>query len=487
MPKGLRGRVHHQSGAWQDATPLLVTAPRRCTGQPPQSSALNASHASEWKHAFLDAVAVHIGSIRVKFINVEPLELALKAISSPFPGRGCRFGIACLSPTPPLTQFATCQPGGQSFSHALFVWPRTTDARSWVAEAVGVLVNLPWEICATTSEGLLIDDFQPPKQSQKETFRHVQPMSKPNATKLLTIGLATAISGSALTVGALVATRRLDMRSPTKNPERQSVEKPGAASEKRAIAALGRLEPAGEIRVLAAPIAGISLPRVTQLFVAEGDRVQKGQLLATFDTGPVLRAQRKVLLTNIITLARRLKLESRELHRYRNLSKAGAFAADELDRREQQYLQLEGEWQVAKAELAKVEADLDNTELRAPITGTVLRIIARVGERPGDKGILEMGRNEQMEAVLEVYESDINHVRLGQNVQMTSENGGFDGVLKGRVIRISPQVRQREVLSTDPSTDVDARIVEVRVGLAPEDASRVKDLTGLKLIGRLEA
>jgi HlyD family secretion protein len=54
------------------------------------------------------------------------------------------------------------------------------------------------------------------------------------------------------------------------------------------------------------------------------------------------------------------------------------------------------------------------------------------------------------------------------------------------VIRISPQVRQREVISTDPSGDVDARIVEVRVGLAPEDVARDRSLTGLKVIARLQ-
>jgi HlyD family secretion protein len=180
-------------------------------------------------------------------------------------------------------------------------------------------------------------------------------------------------------------------------------------------------------------------------------------------------------------------LQFRELNRYRSLTKEGAVAADELDRREQQYLQLEGEWRVANAELKKVDADLDNTELRAPIAGTILRIIARVGERPGDKGVLEIGANDHMEAVLEVYESDINQVRLGEDVQLTSENGGFNDPLKGTVIRISPQVRQREVLSTDPSTDVDARIVEVRVGLVSEDARRVRDLSGLKVIGRFNA
>ena len=132
-----------------------------------------------------------------------------------------------------------------------------------------------------------------------------------------------------------------------------------------------------------------------------------------------------------------------------------------------------------------VETDLVDTVLRAPLDGTVLRIHARVGERPGDKGILELGANARMEALLEVYESDIARVRLGQRVTITSENGGFHGRLEGTVSRISPQVRQREVLSTDPSGDADARIVEVRVRLEPEALQRVRNLAGLKVIGRL--
>ena len=79
----------------------------------------------------------------------------------------------------------------------------------------------------------------------------------------------------------------------------------------------------------------------------------------------------------------------------------------------------------------------------------------------------------------------IDRVRVGQRATITSENGGFEGSLAGTVKRISPQVRQREVLSTDPTRDADARIVEVRLRLDPEDAQRVRDLTGLKVIARL--
>ena len=253
------------------------------------------------------------------------------------------------------------------------------------------------------------------------------------------------------------------------------------------VAALGRLDPNGEVRTLAAPITGIGgSPRITSLLVSEGQVVRSGQLLARFDNGPAQRAERDLLLTRIANLQRRLQVESRDLQRYRRLSQQGAVPVEQRDQREQQYLELQGQLQEAQAQLTRVQTDLVNTELRAPIDGRVLRIHTRVGERPADKGILELGNSDRMEAVLEVYESDIDRVRIGQTVKLSSENGGFDGTLQGLVSRISPQVRQRQVLSTDPTGDADARIVEVRVQLTPADAARVRTLTGLKVIGRLQ-
>ena len=49
---------------------------------------------------------------------------------------------------------------------------------------------------------------------------------------------------------------------------------------------------------------------------------------------------------------------------------------------------------------------------------------------------------------------------------------------------ISPQVRQRRVLSTDPTGDADARVVEVRVKLDQSSVEQVSRLTGMKVIAR---
>jgi HlyD family secretion protein len=259
-----------------------------------------------------------------------------------------------------------------------------------------------------------------------------------------------------------------------------------APDRSRAVAALGRLEPSGNVRRLAAPISGIGgSPRITALLVDEGDRVRAGQLLVRFDTGPALQAQALLLDTRIANLRSRVALQTRDINRYRQLGRTGVIPSGDLDRRETDLLALRGHLDESIAERGKIQRDLELTELRAPIDGLVLRLHARVGERPGDKGVLELGNSDQMQALIEVYESDIDRVQPGQAVTLTSENGGFQGILRGQVVRISPQVRQREVLSTDPTGDADARIVEVRVALDPDDARRVRDLTGLKVIARL--
>jgi HlyD family secretion protein len=174
------------------------------------------------------------------------------------------------------------------------------------------------------------------------------------------------------------------------------------------------------------------------------------------------------------------------MRRYRGLTRSGANPAGDLDDREIQLSDKRARLSEARAELTKLDTELALSQLRSPIDGLVLRVVAQPGERPNGNGILEVGANQTMEAVAEVYESDISRVRLGQRVRLESESGGYKGTVMARVIRISPQVRQRQVLSTDPSADADARIVEVRLALDPAESNRLRSLAGLKVIARFE-
>ena len=131
-----------------------------------------------------------------------------------------------------------------------------------------------------------------------------------------------------------------------------------------------------------------------------------------------------------------------------------------------------------------IKIDLFNSKLRSPIDGFILGINTRVGERPKGEGVLDIGSSQKMEALIEVYESDIDRVFISQNVELSSENGGFQKKLKGKVIRISPQVKQRKVLSTDPTGDADSRIIEVLVELDKESIDIVQNYAGMKVIAK---
>ena len=284
---------------------------------------------------------------------------------------------------------------------------------------------------------------------------------------------------------ALVVVLGLLISRAQQKPAPPPVKVPAAQVQPEAVSALGYLEPAGDVLKLAAPISGIGgTPRLSQLLVQEGQRVRRGQLLASFDNRPRLLADLAALSARIQSLDAQIRMQRREVSRYQQAASTGAAALVLLEEKKDELLKLEGQWREAKAQRLGLQVDLTNSELRAPLDATVLKIHARVGERPGNDGVIELGASDQMEAVAEVYESDIGRVRPGQSVRLISENGGFTGSLTARVLRVSPQVRQRAVLSTDPTGDADARVVEVRLALTPADAARVRNLAGLKLIAR---
>jgi HlyD family secretion protein len=145
------------------------------------------------------------------------------------------------------------------------------------------------------------------------------------------------------------------------------------------------------------------------------------------------------------------------------------------------------ELEVEKATIAveKIKADLEDTKVKVPISGQILRINTRVGEQVNtEEGIVELGRTDEMYAIAEVYETDIGKVKIGQPATVSSEYGGFTGKLKGTVEHLGLQVGTKELSATseeDPTQDENSRIVEVKIRLNPEDSQKVSSLTNMQV------
>ena len=252
-----------------------------------------------------------------------------------------------------------------------------------------------------------------------------------------------------------------------------------------AVAALGQLSPSGEIRQLAAPIGQFgSYPRIVEILVLEGDFVKKGDILAIFENREKLISDIERNENLIKTIDDEIALKKDQIQRYELALSKDAYSFVQFSQRKDELLKLQKQKINLIGDQKNIKIDLFNSKLRSPIDGFILGINTRVGERPQNEGILDIGSSQKMEALIEVYESDIDRVFISQNVELSSENGGFQKNLKGKVIRISPQVKQRKVLSTDPTGDADSRIIEVLVKLDQDSIDIVQNYAGMKVIAK---
>ncbi len=129
--------------------------------------------------------------------------------------------------------------------------------------------------------------------------------------------------------------------------------------------------------------------------------------------------------------------------------------------------------------LELAEARLQRAEIRAPQDGQILRIRRYPGEVIDQEGIVQLGDTSRMYVVAEVYETDVPKVRVGQPVQISSP--AFPETLQGEVDFIGLQIGRKDVLSTNPAEDVDARVVEVKVRIDPQDNELAARLTNMQV------
>ena len=139
----------------------------------------------------------------------------------------------------------------------------------------------------------------------------------------------------------------------------------------------------------------------------------------------------------------------------------------------------QAELQQASAAEKQAEAEYEQSLIQAPKDAQILKIYARPGELVGSDGIADIGQTDQMYARAEVYETDINRVKIGQTVTVRASN--IVGELHGVVEEVGLQIGRKNVLGTDPVADADSRVVDVKIRLLPTDSQQVAGLSNLEV------
>ncbi len=303
------------------------------------------------------------------------------------------------------------------------------------------------------------------------------------------------------------------------------------------VVGLARLMPRGDVSIVAPPY-GAGDARISEILVAAGDRVERGSVVARLDNegqleSAVLLAEANVAVRQAALMQTRAEVQNSRDEAQARLEQAQSVAveaaaehvrANDLFQRgvtteatldafaaaDQQaalavdmaqvtlsrFSATEVDFQLdvivaarnldaAVADLTRTRRDLSRAAVLAPITGVVLDVNARAGERPPADGIMQMGDTDQMMAEVEVYQDRIVSVTEGQPVELVA--AAIGQTLQGRVHSIGLTVGRQGLVSDDTAANTDARVITVMVELDAPSSIIAARFTNLEVIARIDA
>ena len=322
----------------------------------------------------------------------------------------------------------------------------------------------------------------------------------------------------AIGVGAFLLSGSLMLASRHAHETAAAATKEQASQRPLLIAGPGRVEPASEDIKIGSELSG----RLKTVNVEEGDAIHRGQALAELENADY-RAQvesaranvvakeatlRKVIngarhqeraeawssvgeakavMENALSESRRRQLlfaaavvSREEMERYEreaDVAKAKYDAAveqhalvDDHAREEDQSF-AEADLKLAQGQLAEAEARYEKTFVRSPIDGTVLRKHHRSGESVSNSStvpdpVLTIGDRKTLRVRVDVDETDVSKVQLGQRAYVTADAFGQQKFW-GHVVRVGQQLGPKNVRTDEPTEKVDTKILETLVELDP--------------------
>lgn len=213
------------------------------------------------------------------------------------------------------------------------------------------------------------------------------------------------------------------------------------------------------------------------LSLREGDLVRAGQMIARIDATEAAARVRQAREQADAAKAQ-IDIAQRQFDNNKALTGQGFISQTALDISQANLNAMQATHKAALAALDVAHKSLDDTVLKAPISGVVAQRLAQNGERVGvDARVLEIVDLSRLELEAALTAADSVDVRIGQRASLSIE--GQAAIVQARVLRINP------------SATAGSRQVLVYLGIVPDEdrqqgqaAARLRQ--GLFAQGRLQ-
>lgn len=174
-----------------------------------------------------------------------------------------------------------------------------------------------------------------------------------------------------------------------------------------------------------AQVVARSTGLLESILVEEGDRVEKGQLLAQLDI-----EQLSLEVAQLEATSKKLK---KELNRQQSLFSRKLTSSDALDRATFEYQSQQAQFQLAKLKL-------NYASIKAPISGVITERMVKPGNLIRDNDILfKIVDLNSLKAVLHLPEKELHNVKKEQTILLNIDALG-DRVINGKIERIRPSI-----------------------------------------------
>ena len=184
---------------------------------------------------------------------------------------------------------------------------------------------------------------------------------------------------------------------------------------------------------LASTAAGL----VLEFPAKEGARVTRGQVIAKLRS-TVVELTLVSQQASLREAEARAKLAQSTLSRVRELHAAGVVAQQQLDDAQSEANAWIGRTDSLKADIARLQDELDRMIIRSPLAGVVVRERTEVGQwMPIGGPVVDLLAIDQMEVRLDVPERHFAGLRIGASTNLTFESLP-DYRLTGKIIAIIP-------------------------------------------------
>lgn len=266
-----------------------------------------------------------------------------------------------------------------------------------------------------------------------------------------------AIVGAGATLGAVILDEGHDTAAPaaTSSPNNGAVQ----------VAASGIVEASTGTIAVGTPIAGI----VSHMDVSWGDHVTKGQPLFQIDARDVADT-RATAVAQLATVMAALPPAKQNLGAANRLRSEGFVTKQDQVQRRADYDAAKSAIAAARAQIARIDAEIAQRTIRAPVSGRILKINVRPGEfadtMTGASPVILMGGDDPLYVRADVDEHDAWRVKSSAAAAaFVPSNRALHTRLQ--FVRIEPYVLPKISLTGSPTERTDTRVLQVIYSFDP--------------------